>query len=216
MVEWSDAQIVPSVAKPVHLNTSFQVALQTCSFWLTHWNFSLANVPSTNSQRFLKTARDQSSSSRGQLLNCAQICASLWFHTSFCTQMNSSGHSGWKQGPKDMSVPSCVQVPALMHHVWADTKIAEGSLWKFRDCPGARSSPNRRWQGSEAFGVACDPAVGANLVPGWCPPRQPGALPPGLHSRGAHRASLECCSLFSPNEHVNLITPPSCKLRIRD
>lgn len=112
----------------------------------------------------LKTARDHSSSPCGQLPNCTQSCASLWFHMSLCTQTNSSGHSGWKQGPKDMPVPSCVQAPALMYRVWADTKIAEGSLWKFRDCPGARSSPNRSQQGSEAFGAACDPAVGTRLM----------------------------------------------------
>lgn len=32
-VEWLDAQTVPSVAEPVHLNNSFQVAHQTQSFW---------------------------------------------------------------------------------------------------------------------------------------------------------------------------------------
>lgn len=83
--------------------------------------------------------------------------------------------------------------------------------------PGAGSSPNESRRCSVAFGAICDLALGANLVPPLPGPWQLDALPSGLHSRGeAHWTSLECCSVFSPNEHMNLIIPPYYKPRIRN
>jgi len=81
----------------------------------------------------------------------------------------------------------------------------------------ARSSPNGSQQCSVVFGAGYDPALGANLSP-WPPgPQMLDALPPAVLSRRiAHEASLEHCSLFSPSEHVNLITPPYSKPRIRN
>lgn len=223
-MEWSDAQTAPSAAKPVHINTSLQVALQTYRILASSLKSQLHKCPQS---KLPPTKQGQKQGTLcGRVSTCMEIHASLLF----CT------HTGlfelrWTPGARVVFGSRAARTSPYTAACgpWFQCNIRHtGRCQRCRrrlaavqtiggDSPGDRSSPNKRWQCSVAFGATCDVALSAHLLPPLPGPWQLDILPSVLQSRdAAHRTSFKYCSLFSPNEHMNLILPPYYKPRIRN
>lgn len=177
------------------------------SFWPIQWNSSFTSVPVRSPTYWTEPEIIPFSA----LHICTEIHAGAQIHTH---RSLWSWRISWRreQSHKHAPTHSCkrTQPQGNIGLLLADTKLHLAAIQTVEwDIPGAGSSPNESQQCSEGFAVSCDLAPGANLMPSLPGPCHLDAFPLGVHRRGeAHWSSSECCPLFSPKGHMNLIIPP--------